>query len=147
MIMMISGVYGGKDGLKRPEDGAFSLPPEEEARLVKRRVAVYANEVVIEPATGDGHETDADHDYTDDIEVGPIGFDETPPDDIDEDVEIDLNTLSPKDLRRLGKEYGLSFKANTTKAAMIEQIMAAQEEMDAEETGESPRFDPSEAVV
>ena len=33
------------------------------------------------------------------------------------------------------------------KDALIEQIMAAQEEMDTEETGESPEFDPAEAVV
>lgn len=145
MIKMISGVYGGLDGLKRPSDGAFSLPPEEEARLVNRGVAVYTNEVVIEPVTADGND-DADGTFTNDIEGDPIGFDETPPDDI-EDVEIDLTTLSAKELRDLGAEYGLNFKANTTKATMIDQILAKQEEMDAEETGESPRFDPSEAVV
>lgn len=146
MIKMISGVYGGLDGLKRPSDGAFSLPPEEEARLVNRGVAVYTNELTPGPGwLPVDHETEVSDDIHDDT-GDPIGFDETPPDDI-EDVEIDLNTLSPKDLRRLGKEYGLNFKANTTKAAMIEQILAVQEEMDAEETGESPRFDPSEAVV
>ena len=41
MVQMISGVYGGKDGLKRPSDGPFSLTPAKEARLVARGVARY----------------------------------------------------------------------------------------------------------
>ncbi len=39
MIQMISGVYGGKKGMKRPGDGPFSLSAEEEKRLISREVA------------------------------------------------------------------------------------------------------------
>lgn len=145
MIQMICGVYGGVDGMKRPADGAFSLSPEEEARLVRRGVARYTNEIVVEPAdTNNGSGEDADElaDYID-----PIGFNESPPDELETVDEVDLTTLSAKELRDLGTEYGLTFKGNASRVYMIEQIMAAQEEMDAEETGDSPNFDPAEAVV
>ena len=147
MIQMICGVYGGVDGMKRPENGAFSLPPDEEARLVRRGVAVYTNEL----APGPGWlpvdpETESSDDIIDDT-GDPIGFDEMPPDELETVEEVDLTTLSAKELRDLGAEYGLTFKGNASRAYMIEQIMAAQEEMDTEETGESPEFDPAEAVV
>lgn len=149
MIKMISGVYGGKDGLKRPSDGAFSLPPAEEERLVRRGVAVYTNE--LEPGPG-WRQVATESEHNDDIPDNtgdPIGFDETPPEDfeMDTDGDIDLTTLSCKKLRELGAEYGLSFKGNASKVSMIEQIMAVQEEMDAEEAAESPEYDPTEAVV
>lgn len=44
MIQMKSGVYGGTKKQMRPEDGPFTLTPEEEARLVKRGVAKYVND-------------------------------------------------------------------------------------------------------
>lgn len=44
MIRMKSGVYGTKHELKRASDGPFTLPDEEEARLVKRGVAEYVFE-------------------------------------------------------------------------------------------------------
>ena len=43
MIRMKSGVYGGKKLIRR-EDGPFSLPAQEEARLVERGVAEYVGE-------------------------------------------------------------------------------------------------------
>ena len=148
MIKMISGVYGGKDGLKRPEDGAFSLPPAEEERLVQRGVAVYTDEVESLPGWMPVDPESECNDHCSDT-LDPIGFNDTPPDDIELEtvVELDLTTLSAKELRELGAEYGLSFKGNASRTYMIEQIMAAQEEMDAEDTGDSPNFDPAEAVV
>lgn len=145
MIIITSGVYGGKNGIKTAADGPFSLPPAEEARLVARNVARYTNEIIVEPADT-GSESDEDADELADY-IEPIGFNDAPPEDLETVVEVDLTTLSAKDLRELGAEYGLSFKGNASRAYMIEQIMAAQEEMDAEDTGESPKFDPAEAVV
>ncbi len=43
MIEMISGAYGAKGRLIRPADGAFSLTPAEEERLVGRGVARYVD--------------------------------------------------------------------------------------------------------
>ena len=139
MIKIICGVYGGADGMKRPGDAPFSLPPAEEARLVARKVAVYVNEPAVE----------APHDeYVPDD--APIGFDEMPPADFVDDAEteeepIDLSALSAKELREIGKEYGLTFKANDKRATMIEAIEAAQREIDAA-PDDAPTFDPTEAV-
>ena len=49
MIRMKSGVYGGKNLIRR-EDGPFSLSAQEEARLVARGVAEYVGEPV-QPAS------------------------------------------------------------------------------------------------
>ena len=143
MIEIISGVYGGKNGIKRPGDKPFRLSPEEEARLVSRKVACY----VPDPAAEVEEEV---------VDTAPIGFDETPPDDFVDDITedeaeveeepIDLATLSAKELREIGKEYGLSFKANASKVSMIEAITAAQAELD-EPAEDAPTFDASEAVL
>lgn len=143
MIKIICGVYGGKDGVKRPGDEPFSLSPEEEARLVARKVAVYVNESAAEAPQ--------DEDSLDDA---PIGFDETPPEDFEEDAEdeaevveeiIDLETLTGNELRKLGEEYGLTFKSNAKKADMIKAITAAQSKL-SEVVGDVPTFDAAEAV-
>lgn len=147
MIKITCGVYGGKDGLKRPGDKPFSLSPAEEARLVARKVAAYVNE----PAS-DAHDTEDDFSIEDD--AAPIGFDEMPPEDFSEDGEdeaeiveeiIDLETLTIKELREMGEAYGLTFKANTKKADMIAAITAAQSPLDDDE--DAPTFDAAEAVL
>ena len=77
-----------------------------------------------------------------------------PPEDFVEDAEdeadvveeiIDLETLTVNELRELGKEYGLTFKANTKKADMIEAITEAQAQI-AEDGEDAPTFDAAEAV-
>lgn len=147
MIKIICGVYGGKNGLKRPGDKPFSLPPAEEARLVARKVAAYVNE----PAS-DVYDTENDFSIEDD--AAPIGFDEMPPEDFSEDGEdeaeiveeiIDLETLTIRELREMGEAYGLTFKANTKKADMIAAITAAQSQM--EDGEDAPTFDAAEAVL
>lgn len=142
MIEMISGVCGSPKGLMHPGSGAFSLAPDEEARLVRRGVAVYVQEIV--------EEANAPADESDDLEdaIGPIGFDELP--ETVEVEEVDLSTLSAKELREVGQEYGLTFKGNASKAEMIREIEAAQAAESAEiaEDGEpAPEFDAAEAVV
>ena len=42
MIHIISGTCGTSKGLKNSKSGWFDLPPKEEARLVRRKVAEYA---------------------------------------------------------------------------------------------------------
>lgn len=144
MIEMIAGVYGlpvKKNGQKvriigmGPKDGPFSTTPEQEVRLVGLGLARYVSEPVAE---------------AEEIEdTAPIGFDETPPEDFDEaevvEEIVDLETLTAKELREIGKEYGLSFKANAKKVDMIAAIEAAQAEIDDGEP--APDFDPAEAVV
>lgn len=146
MIEIICGVYGGKDGMKRPGDKPFSLSPAEEARLVARKVARY----VEQPKQVDAEaEAEADAELTDyEADGAPIGFDETPPEDFDEadavEEIVDLKSLTAKELRKIGKEYGLTFKANDKKETMIEAIVAAQAELaDGED---APVFDAAEAV-
>ena len=139
MIQIIAGVYGRKmpDGTVKGMDknsNPFEAAPETEERLIRQGIAVRVDPV----------DTDK-----------PIGFDETPPEDDGEDeideaeiVEVDLEELTAKELREVGKQYGLTFKANASKAVMIEEIKAAQvADETAEDDGEdAPAFDASEAV-
>ena len=148
MIEMIAGVFGlpikDKSGKTLrikgmgPGDGPFSVSPEREAELVKKGIARY-----VEDSTADPDDTDIPND-------APTGFDETPPEDgADDEAEIveeivDLKSLSAKELREMGKEYGLNFKANDKKETMINAIAAAQMELAGSE--DAPTFDPAGAV-
>lgn len=131
MIRIIKGVYGylNENGVvkpKTPEDKPFELTKEQEARLVGLGVAEYVE-----------------------TEAYPIGFDEQPPEDIEEDeARKPLDEMSAKELRELGKEYGLSFKVGMSKAEMVAAIESAEQADEAEEDDgeELPEFDPSEAV-
>ena len=138
MIQMKCGVFGlPVDGIVKAMDknsGPFEAKPEQEERLVRLGMAVYVD---------DGT---------------PIGFDETPPgddhdlDDIEKDVAeveeeaIELESMTAKALREIGAELGLTFKANASKASMIEAIRAAEET--AEDDGEpAPTFDAADSVL
>lgn len=164
MIEMIAGVFGlpvKKEGQKvrivgmGPKDGPFSADPEQEARLVKLGLARYVSEEVAE----DEELEDGEEGEEEVVDTVPIGFDDMPPEDfaddatVDESEEvaedeaedepIDLSELSAKELREIGKEYGLSFKSNASKASMIEAIGEAQ----AAEALAAPSFDAAEAVL
>ena len=156
MIEMIAGVFGlpVKDKTGKtirikgmgPNDGPFSAAPEREAELVKKGVARYVEQIQVED---EDSETEEEQIQVED-DGAPIGFDETPPEDFGEDeaeiVEeiIDLETFSAKELRELGKDYGLTFKANASKVSMIEAITAAQDAIAVDE--DAPTFDAAEAV-
>ena len=148
MIKIVQGVYGfvDKDGIVRPKteaDEPFELLPEQEERLVKFGIAVYVGEPEGEQEPEDNEQEEAEEGEPEG-EQEPIGFDETPPE------EVPLAELSVKELREIGKEYGLTFKVGTLKADMVAAIEAAEAELntDAEdEDGEpAPVFDASEAV-
>ena len=150
MIQMIAGVYGlrvkaGKDADGNPkyrvkgmgpEDGPFSVTPEKEERLVKLGLARYVNEIPTEPA--DDEEI---------VDGTPIGFDETPPADTeDEDAPMPLEELSRDELREICKEYGLPYKATDSKAKLIEKITEFQNSAEDTEDEDAPVFDAAEAV-
>lgn len=145
MIKIVRGVYGFMDenGIVRPKTAAdepFELLPEQEARLVNLGVAESVGNVAVEQE----HEQGKTEQVETEDEQEPIGFDETPTD------EPALSELSVKELREIGKEYGLSFKVGTSKADMVKAIEAAEAGMDAEgeDDGEpAPAFDASEAVL
>jgi len=121
MIQMKSGVYGGKDGMKRPEDGPFHLSEQEEARLVDRGVAEY---VLAQEGTS-------------------AFFDVIPPEE-SEDETKPLEEMSGPELRKLGAEYGLTFKGNASKSSMMEAIRDAWTQEVPDE--DAPTFDAAEAV-
>lgn len=138
MIKIVRGVYGylDKDGIVRPKteaDGPFSLSPEQEARLVRLGVAQYVGNVNQAPEEADWTES-----------VGVIDLD-----DAAEEVRP-LEEYSVKELRELGKDYGLTFKVGISKAEMIKAIKEAEAETefaDEDEDDESaPVFDAAEAV-
>lgn len=154
MIKMIAGVYGlrvtAPNGRMKvvgmgPDSGPFSISAEQEARLVEDGLAEYVPGEPVE----DGEAQDG----------APIGFDETPPEDATEEssdtdeepAEDEGDTpayedMSAKELRELGVEYGLSFKANASKVSMIEAIKARVAELDGD-VEDAPAFDASEAVL
>ena len=141
MITMRIGIYGfmDKDGIIRPKtpgDDPFELLPEQEERLVRLGVAEYVENVKS-------------------AEMPPVKQAEIPAeqDSIDIDVTLDaehaLSELSVKELREIGKDYGLTFKIGTSKADMVAAIEKAEAELIEEEDDNepAPRFDPSEAVL
>lgn len=146
MIEIICGVYGGKNGMKRPGDGAFSLPADEEARLVARKVARYV---------GTPAQADTEDDLPGDVnDSAPIGFDEMPP--LPEGVigipeySVDMKAT---ELREIGKLCGLTFKVGMTKEEMvaeldkhIEENMVDDEEIIDAALEDAPTFDAAEAV-
>ena len=142
MIKIVRGVYGFLDnnGIVRPKteaDEPFELTPEQEARLVSLGVAQYVEtEEEQEPEETEQVETEEEQE--------PIGFDETPV------VKVSLSDMSVKELRQIGKEYGLTFKVGMSKAEMVVAIEAAEAELatDAEDEDSEPApvFDASEAV-
>ena len=142
MIKIVQGVYGflDKSGIVRPKteaDEPFELLPEQEARLVALGVAEYVDEPEGEHEAGGADLQDVE------VELDPIGFDETPP----EEEPVDLATLTVNELREIGKEYGITFKANAKKAEMIKAIMEAQAEIAEDDESEpAPAFDATEAV-
>ena len=132
MIQIIRGVYGflDKDGIVRPKtdaDAPFELAPEQEERLVRLGVAEYVGKVNSAPVA--------------EAESG-VSTEEAPTDG------ISLADLSVKELREIGKEYGLTFKVGISKAEMVAAIEEAEANVDAEEEDgeDTPTFDPSEAV-
>ena len=138
MIQIVRGVYGflDKDGIVRPKseaDAPFELLPEQEARLVRLGVAQYVGNVKQAQEPADLAEA-----------VGAIAFDEP------EEDERPLSDYSVKELRELGKDYGLTFKVGISKAEMVAAIEAAEAELDADDADEddepAPVFDASEAV-
>lgn len=142
MIKMIRGVFGlPVNGIVKAMDknsGTFEAGAEQEERLVRLGLAVKVEDG--EPAPVETVDT-----------TDPIGMDETPPEDIDEaevvEEIVDLTTLSVKELRVIGKQYGLTFKVGMSKDEMVEAIAAAQSETVEDEDGEpAPVFDASEAV-
>lgn len=156
MIQMIAGVYGlrvkaGKDAAGNPkyrvkgmgpEDGPFSVTPEKEERLVKLGLARYVNEI---------HNKAANDDET--FNGMSIGLDEKSllqNNGETETVPLE-NRMNVKELRQLGKDYGLTFKIGTTKeemakaieAEMAKQVGGVENSTDDEPV---PVFNASEAV-
>lgn len=143
MIRMTNGVCGAKDGMKRASDGPFTLPAEVEARLVERGVAEY----VTAPAPAPEPEQEPVSAPEEKVTVPATEDDNTP------HVGMAL-----KELREIGKEYGLTFKVGMNKPEMVAAIMAAQnppEQVEDEVTEEvtetepeedAPTFDATEAV-
>ena len=127
MIRIVKGVYGylDKDGIVRPKteaDAPFELLPEQEARLVLLGVAQYVGNVNPAPVP---EESAAET---------PTG-------------ERLLTDMSAKELRELGKDYGLTFKVGISKAEMVKAIEDAENALDTVEDGEpAPVFDAAEAV-
>lgn len=133
MIQIIKGTYGylTKNGTVKPwteKDGPLSLTKEQEARLVGLGVAVYVDE---KPSQAEPEATTEES-----LAVA--------------DEEKPLEDMTAKELRELGKEYGLTFKVGLTKADMIKAIQAEwpQPTEDEEETDDepAPTFDAAEAV-
>ena len=126
MIKIIRGVYGyvDKDGIVRPKteaDEPFALLPEQEARLVKLGVAEYVGGVKYEQGPAD-------------IAAAP-------------DEETPLAELPVKELREIGKGYGLTFKVGASKADMVKAIEAAEAAVGTEsDNDDAPVFDAAEAV-
>ena len=145
MIQIVRGIYGymDKDGIvraKRVDDPPFELLPEQEERLVRLGVAKYVGNVKSAPVVDVEPEEVEAEDLSEDLDLG----------DIDESTleERPLMECSVKELREIGKEYGISFKVGVSKAEMVKAIEEAEAAMDMDDEDDEPApvFDAAEAV-
>lgn len=145
MIKMISGVYGYRDtdGTIKPKtskDPPFSLPDEEERRLVRLRVAEYSN-TPGEDTPGSGAATPGGG-----VEVTGEGDTPTGGDGGAEGLESVLEkpaysaNTSFDDLKELLSLCGIKFKVGMSKAGMI----AALDEYYGGEDEAPPDLSPEE---
>lgn len=166
MIQMKAGVYGlpvkqpnGNIRVVRmgPNDGPFSIDPERETLLVKKGHARY-----VEQIQDEGEQPETDHEQIQDENDGaPIGFDEMPPEDFDEDdlpdgvIGIPEYSVDMKasELREIGKLCGLNFKVGMSKQEMVDALdahieanMVDDDEFIDADPDDAPTFDASEAV-
>ena len=131
MIRIISGTFGHLQGKKvvpiTAKSGAVDLGAEQEARLVKRGVAVYVNKA----------ETAAP------APEGPLAGNQTPPAPVDpsgsqsgsenESGQPEYNaTMKLDELQEVAKAYGVDASKMRTKAEVIAAIEAAKESADNE---------------
>lgn len=140
MIKMKAGTFGlpinGIVKAMTKDSGPFEASEEQEARLVKLGLAEYVGESPVD-----------DDKQGDELPDGVVGIPE---------YSIE-NTAA--ELREIGKLCGLTFKAGTTKAEMVEALDAhiaenTVEGVEVTEDGEiivpdgedAPTFDASEAV-
>lgn len=123
MIQMISGVYGlpvfDADGTKRIVGmGPNSGPFSIDA---KREAELVERKLAV---------------YVDAVETAS---------EVEDVEETPLSELSATELRKIGKERGFSFKVGMTKAAMIEALSEASDEVE-DVAPDAPTFDATEAV-
>lgn len=132
MIKIIQGVYGFWNGKsvvpKTVNDEPFTETPEQEERLVKLGVAEYVNippSIVAETATVE---------------------------EVDE-LPVNLEDMTVKELKVFAEPYGVKYKVGTSKDDFIEAIKKAMnkeqtaEIEEIEDDEEPPAFDPTEAVL
>lgn len=134
-IKIIRGTYGyrAKNGQIEPKtkkDAAFSLTEEQEARLVKKGIAVYVGreEGKTEEVAPEQHQ-----DESSDVSGAPV------PGDLGEEQ---LEEMSYNDLKHLAKEMGLS--ASGTKEELMERIAEAEASCSDEDGEEPPAFSAAE---
>lgn len=140
MIKMIRGVFGlPVNGIVKAMDknsGAFQASAEQEERLVKLGLAVRVDAVEQQDIPDEVPEDDGT----------PIGFDEMPP--LPEIPEYNAD-MKADDLRKIGAQFGLTFKVGMKKTDMVAALDAhfeaePAEDVDADE--DAPVFDAAEAV-
>lgn len=129
MIQIIRGVYGhyvdGTVHAKGVDSEPFSLPPEQEKRLVKQGIAVYVSAP----------------------NAAQKELPELPP-DVTAISEYSVD-MKPDELRAIAKEMGLTFRFGTSKADMVaamDQFLAEHMEQADPEGEDVPTFDAAEAV-
>lgn len=133
MIKIISGTYGhligGRVRLMTAASDPFSLPPEQETRLVERGIAVYVNEASAEAEASTGF------DNTPDLPEGVVGIPEY----------STRNTV--KELQEIAALCGITFEEGMTKAQMVELLdqHIAENAVEADPE-DAPTFDAAEAV-
>lgn len=132
MIRITQGTYGYRDGAVirpiSPADEPFSLSPAEEQRLVARGVAQY----VAEPTFDDVKE---------EVDEGTR--------DIPADFPEYHADMPAAELRDIAALLGLTFKASTSRAKIVEAIDQSFLTSDVEQKDDDdqpPTFNPEEAV-
>ncbi len=135
MIRMICGVYGGKDGLKRAGSGPFCLSEKEEARLVRRGVAVYVN--VEDALNMCGLPQLDDMPGADDaIDINNNRF-----------TEESLMKLTRENMEKLAADMGIDVSGCRTKADIAKILAVTKAQADEDDYGELPELAPEGPVL
>lgn len=159
-IKMIAGTFGFWDGKKvvpkTNKDKAFSVSDEVAERLIRLNMA--------ETVAGEAEAAEIDKDVLEVTDEGKAvrggekpenegdEYDEDSSERIDEsaDEEIDETvidkTMTAKELRELGKIYGLTFKVGMSKAEMVDALKDHFAAENAEDDEDAPELDASKAV-
>lgn len=158
MIKIVCGTCDTSQGLKTSKDGEFTLPVNEEKRLVARKVAEYVTRPIIGPdngvatphvphSEGGGGNDTPDQDEGEKTSLDGLEL----PDTLDivdgHFTEESLGAMTNKALAELAADLGLDAKACKNKADYVALLASVELDMADQDEGDEPPTPSAELPV